>query len=296
MGQPDRTTPTGRIRCGAHLKICLRTPYPTFVRSCFYSEQFAPTNPGPTVTDRLLEDQNPSERGQTRRAFLRGSLGATVLALLPTAAVQALTKKNTPTTAAKATTKSRPNTTAKSAKTTVTAPATTNPSAATTKSKVGGATFNSAKELTVAFTYASDTSGFGFHNPFIAVYIEDGDGNLVRTINLSIQKAKSRYWPELRSWWRMDQTRISAGGIDDIETISSPTRVPGKYNVIWDGRNEKKQPVVLGEYYLNIEAAMEHGPYDVIREPITISDTTFTKKIADSGSLQGVSVGLRAKG
>ena len=48
---------------------------------------------------------------------------------------------------------------------------------------------------------------------------------------------------------------------------------PGVYNVVWDGRDEKKALVPLGDYYVCIEAAREHGPYELIRESVAIGKT-----------------------
>ena len=53
---------------------------------------------------------------------------------------------------------------------------------------------------------------------------------------------------------------------DLIETVSKPTRNPGKYKVKWDGRDDKGKLVKPGQYTLMIEAAREHGTYQLIRQ------------------------------
>ena len=195
-----------------------------------------------------------------------------LLALSPRAALAA-TK-----TTKKATSKTTTKTTAKTTAT------------AATKASSGSA-WETATELAVAFTFATTDGGFRVHNPYVAVFIEDSAGALVRTIDLSIETGRGlRYVNELRRWYN-----ASNSGDGLVDTISSATRVPGTYIVVWDGRNEKKALVPLGEYYVCIEAARERGPYELIREPITIGTTNFTKKFADSGELSGASVALRSR-
>ena len=223
----------------------------------------------------VVADEHPTRLG--RRQFLQGSVVTALLALSPRAA-RAATK----TTKKKTTAKSKTST-----KTTATSTATT--TAATKASS--GTSWDASKELVVAFTFATTDGGFRVHNPYVAVFIEDSVGALVRTIDLSIETGRGlRYLNELRHWYN-----ASNGGDGLVDTISSATRIPGTYNVVWEGRNEKKALVSQGEYYVCIEAAREHGPYELIREPITVGTTAFTKKFADSGELSGASVALRSR-
>ena len=37
------------------------------------------------------------------------------------------------------------------------------------------------------------------------------------------------------------------------------TRAPGRYSVVWDGRDDNGRPVGQGRYVLHIEAARERG-------------------------------------
>ena len=224
--------------------------------------------PAPSRPD---ADGEPNAVG--RRRFLKGSALAGLFLFSPAAARAA----------AKTATKMATNTTAKSTtKTTKTA------TTSTTKT----ATFDPADELAVNFTFATSDGGFRVHNPYVAVFIEDSAGSLVRTIDLSIETGRGlRYVHELQRWYRS-----ANGGSDLVDTISSATRIPGSYHVVWDGRNEAKALVPKGEYYVCIEAARERGPYELIRESVTIAGAPFAKKFADSGELQGASVELRSRG
>ena len=50
--------------------------------------------------------------------------------------------------------------------------------------------------------------------------------------------------------------------------MSSATRPPGKYTVRWDGKDNQGQTVKPGKYTICIEAAREHGTYQVIRQEL----------------------------
>lgn len=223
-----------------------------------------PPTPDPLTTP--LADSNDAVG---RRRFLKGTLLAGLFMLSP-AAAQAATKTT------KKTTKTTKKATTKTVK----------------KAAVASSAFSASDELAVSFTFATADGGFRVHNPYVAVFIEDAAGALVRTIDLSIESSGKglRYLHELHRWYR-----AANGGADLIETMSSATRVPGTYSVVWDGRDEKKVLVPKGDYYVCIEASRERGPYEIIREPITIGSGAFTKNPVDSGELQGASVALRAR-
>ena len=72
--------------------------------------------------------------------------------------------------------------------------------------------------------------------------------------------------PDLKRWYRGDQARRKVEETDLVATIARPTREPGKYEIIWDGKDDQGKPVGRGEYTLSIEAAREHGTYQIIRQ------------------------------
>ena len=87
--------------------------------------------------------------------------------------------------------------------------------------------------------------GFRSHRPYVAVWVEDPAGKPVRTLTLWVntQGRGERYIRELHRWFRAEQTREAAGGRDLVSTISSATRLPGKYSVVWNGRDDDGKPV-----------------------------------------------------
>jgi hypothetical protein len=189
-----------------------------------------------------------------------------------TAAPTAAPTTNAPATKAPATTPATAATSSTDAEPTTTAPA---------------AVFPATGELAVSFTFAPAASGGRIENPYIAVWVEDADGNLVKTISLWYkQSAKgTRYLSDLRAW------SSSSGQTVDVAT-SGATRVAGDYTVVWDGTDLAGDAVAQGDYVLYIEAAREHGPYEITSTPITVGDEGFTVALADNGELTGATAEL----
>ncbi len=196
---------------------------------------------------------------------------------------------------ASAATKKKTTTTKKRAVTTKKATATTT-AATATKEVAKGSAFDSGLEVAISYTFASTESGGRFRNPYTAVWIEDASANVVRTVDLSVQLGKGLRWlNELRRWYSGDAARISHGGAEQVETLSSATRVAGTYDVVWDGTDDNGAVVSQGAYVVCVEASREKGPYGLVRQPLTIESTPFTKTFAGNGELTAVVVKLRAK-
>jgi len=101
--------------------------------------------------------------------------------------------------------------------------------------------------------------------PYVAIWIDDKDHAEVRTI--AVWHQKPRYLPDLRNWYREDR------GENMIASVSSATRPPGKYTVKWDGKDNHGKPVKAGPFFVNIEAAREHGTYQMMRQEIDFNGT-----------------------
>jgi FAD:protein FMN transferase len=148
--------------------------------------------------------------------------------------------------------------------------------------------------MALSFTYAPSDGG-RVHNPYLAVWIEDAAGTPLRTLNVTMQGGTKgqKYLKDLRRWFTSDQARISAGGSDILEAVTSPTRLPGATDLVWDGRNDAGEFVAAGSYTLCIEAARERGPYDLLCEELAFTGEPFEQQLADSGDLQQVTVSVR---
>lgn len=133
--------------------------------------------------------------------------------------------------------------------------------------------------LKVEFEIDQPEGGRRYRKPYVAVWVEDKDGLTVRTLVLWVQKNGTRWHPDLRRWWRDDQARKLLEDTDMIATISRPTRAPGKYDVVWDGKDDSGVPIKPGKYSILIEAAREHGTYQLIRQEVDLGEKPFTKAL-----------------
>lgn len=104
-----------------------------------------------------------------------------------------------------------------------------------------------------------------FRRPFVAIWVEDANKNTVR--NLALWFNKPRWLPDLKVWYKANYLDITNSG-RDVESISSATRPPGKYTIRWDMKDDKGNPVPPGTYTVYIEAAREHGTYQLMRKEI----------------------------
>jgi hypothetical protein len=142
-------------------------------------------------------------------------------------------------------------------------------------------------EMVVRFTYAAAASQ-RVRNPYIAVWIEDADGELVDTVALwFLQSQKGmRYLNELQRWSSVD------GSSTTIDTVSSATRTPGDYALTWDLTDAAGRPVAAGDYHVCIEAAREHGPYSLVRGQVTLGDGDVTTELTPDGELSDATIDL----
>lgn len=228
----------------------------------------------------------------TRRAMLKRSLILGTVVAVPGLACSSGggdTQSTSATTTAKAAgTTTAPSTTAKVASTTTAAGGTSSTTSAA--KAAGGPALASSAQMKIDFTYAAAATGGRVNNPYIAVWLEDASGALVRTVSLWYKSNESKYLQELRRWYTDNRTRVSAGGTDGTRTASGATRLPGSYSVTWDGKTDTGTQAPQGEYFVCIEAAREHGPYELIRESVTLGTSGLTKALAPNGELTAASV------
>ena len=102
--------------------------------------------------------------------------------------------------------------------------------------------------------------------PFIAVWVDDASGKLVRV--LAIWGDKSKYWSDLSTLWAHTQ-----GHVDQFRSVTRATRPPGKYELVWDGLDNDHKPVPLGSYRITVETNQEHGAYAKQTGTIEIGDS-----------------------
>lgn len=155
--------------------------------------------------------------------------------------------------------------------------------------------WNDRFELAVDLEIAPPQGGRG-RRPYLAVWVEDSAGHPVRTLSVWVQNSGRgpRWIPDLRRWYRGEREREAAGqGL--LATVSSPTRAAGAYTVLWNGRNDAGQPVEQGEYHVCVEAAREHGTYQLVRQPFTFASRAFRAELEGNAEVSRVVVNFRER-
>jgi hypothetical protein len=139
-------------------------------------------------------------------------------------------------------------------------------------------------------------SGGRYHRPYVAIWVEDKDGNPIRTISLLMQSGGKgmKYIRDLKRWSRSDQQRRTTDNTDVIPTVSSATRNPGTYSATWDGLDNAKVQAKPGTYTIYIEAAREHGTYQLMKKEVTVGAATFNEKLEGNEEIKAASLEYRA--
>lgn len=155
---------------------------------------------------------------------------------------------------------------------------------------------NSAYELLVNFEI-NNPGGVRYRRPYVALWIEDKKGFPVRTISLWAQTTPPgpRWIPDMRRWFRSDRIRQFTDKKDLVATVSSPTRQPGKYSLLWDGTNDQNNPVKPGEYTVYLEAVREHGTYQILKRVITVADRPFKAELGGNEEIKSATLEYRRR-
>jgi FAD:protein FMN transferase len=140
--------------------------------------------------------------------------------------------------------------------------------------------------------------GGRYRRPYVAVWVEDADGRPVRTLTLWVSSGGAgpfQWLPDLKRWYQADQERKRTDKKEILFTVSRPTRPPGKYKVIWDGKDNNGKQLAGGEYTITIEAAREHGTYQSIRKEVVIEGKPFTEELKGNVEIKSASIEYRRK-
>ena len=98
------------------------------------------------------------------------------------------------------------------------------------------------------------TSGRSRKRPYVAVWVEDSSGKLVRI--LAFWGSNSKYQPDLSTMWS-----LLKGNQKQLRSVTRATRPAGRYELVWDGLDNEHKPVPLGAYRISVETNQEHGTY-----------------------------------
>ncbi|WP_410210789.1 DUF2271 domain-containing protein [Aquirhabdus sp.] len=90
--------------------------------------------------------------------------------------------------------------------------------------------------------------------PYVVIWVTNADRKLVRTLH--VWGSKEKWIDSNYIWWKRYGRTTS-----NLDTIAKPSRAPGHYTAIWDGKDDAGQLVPQGKYTVHIEAAREHGAH-----------------------------------
>jgi hypothetical protein len=90
--------------------------------------------------------------------------------------------------------------------------------------------------------------------------------------------------------------RLLAEGNEIAQSVSSATRPPGKYTLKWDGKDNKGVAVKPGKYTVYIEAAREHGGYDLLRQEVDLTGGSKQFTLTGGSEITSASVDYRKAG
>ena len=105
-----------------------------------------------------------------------------------------------------------------------------------------------------------------YRPPFVVVWITDERGALVRTL-FHLGNRPRRYLDSNYIWWRAFE---GAGQANDLFAVTRPSRPPGRYTAVWDGRDDRGALVGQGRYTVNIETSREHGGHSYQAIPLDL--------------------------
>lgn len=154
-------------------------------------------------------------------------------------------------------------------------------------------TWNPAFELDITLQVARIDQA-GARRPYVAVWIEDARRYPVRMIALWYRKP--RYLDEMRAWYREEQIRSNTERTELSASVTGATRSAGVYTLRWDGKDNLGKLVNAGKYSVAIEAAREHGTYQIMRREIDFNGTPQQVHLPGNAEISSATLDYRQIG
>ncbi len=115
----------------------------------------------------------------------------------------------------------------------------------------------------------------------MAVWIEDGDGKLVKTLFVTWFTGKGGYErrPDCLPLWR------KAAGVDgpptaEVDAVTRATQHPGRYTTVWDCTDKAGHPVAPGKYIYKVEGTLFWSKEILWEGEITVGDRPASSRAA----------------
>ncbi|MBE0368735.1 MULTISPECIES: DUF2271 domain-containing protein [Pseudoalteromonas] len=141
-----------------------------------------------------------------------------------------------------------------------------------------------SSEIELSINLAKQTGEY--HNPYVAVWIENDEGKSVRTLVLWREGAK--WLKDIRTWWRKVGRRDSAL----VDAITSATRPAGDYRLNFKASDDQGKRLENGNYTLKIEVVRENGGRAIIKKKFSLNGQaqTYTLKATPETNIATFSI------
>lgn len=118
-----------------------------------------------------------------------------------------------------------------------------------------------------------------YHNPYVAIWIEDSTGQSVRT--LALWREREKWLKDIRRWWR------KVGRKDEalVDAVTSATRAAGQYSLTFNGLDDKGNPIANGDYFLRVEVVREKGGRTISKQAISLDGQAHAYPLAATAEL-----------
>jgi thiamine biosynthesis lipoprotein len=113
------------------------------------------------------------------------------------------------------------------------------------------------EDYQVALNFELPNPGARARRPYVAFWIENADGKAVRTV--AVWGNSPKWLPTMSGWWKYGKDNKEL-----LKAVTKATRGPGKYELVWDGKDDAGKALPQGTYTIKLEVHREHGK-DVIQ-------------------------------
>ena len=80
-----------------------------------------------------------------------------------------------------------------------------------------------------------------------------------------------------------------------MASVTGATRPSGEYTLVWDGKNDAGEYVPLGKYTVFIEAAREHGTYQLIKQEMKFDGKSKNQVLPGGEEMTAASLSYKTK-
>lgn len=118
-----------------------------------------------------------------------------------------------------------------------------------------------------------------YHNPYVAIWVEDSAGKSVRT--LVLWREGNKWLKDIRRWWR----KVGRKNENLVDAVTSATRAAGNYQLNFKALDDEQHNLSVGTYILNIEVVRENGGRSMIKQKFTLNGTSQIFKLISSSEI-----------